>query len=372
MAPRKRHKTVSFGPAIIAPESVRSRQSQSTLASWDRNVSLNLCNEFEELLDENGDYVATNYVKHVKVKTHVLGDMFGRYNEKLHWSFDPQQVGVEVSVAHDAIGRSGIHHADTAWLPAIFPGGTVPPDIDSMIQEVSEEKFPRINMVNTILELGDIPSLFAQIPAGLSKAAADTWLRGKLGVIPSIQDMITGRFRDIYHAQYSQLKQMAEGPGVTVRKNKQTDLDQYWTGSYQSQYRLKGKWSVSYYAKVNVSLPNYSANDIFDFSIGPKNLWEATPLSFVVDYFVPVGNMLSGVTFSDPHIIDMGISSKFEGTYETGRKGRWLCKSKIKQYYRAPTQWGVPDGIRADFDEMFQPLSPQRMATLAALARQLM
>lgn len=372
MAPRISSKTVSFGPAVIASESVRSRFPASVKRRWDEVVTINLGHRYENLVDEDGDFARTNFCDHTKVQTSFMPEMWNYFHVKLPLRYDPLQEGYQVSVADDAEGVSGLHNADTAWLPTRFPAGSIAPDIDSMIQEVSEEKFPRINMVNTILELGDIPSLFAKIPSGLSKAAADTWLRGKLGVIPSVQDMITGRFAKNYHAQYSQLKQMAEGPGITVRKNRKVPCNLSWSGGYSSHHEVEGEWHVSYYAKVNVNLPNYSANDIFDFSIGPKNLWEATPLSFVVDYFIPVGNMLSGVTFSNPKIIDIGVSSKFEGWYRSGRKGRWLCKSKIKRYYRSPTVWGVPDGIRADFDEMFQPLSPQRLATLAALARQLM
>jgi hypothetical protein len=159
--------------------------------------------------------------------------------------------------------------------------------------------------------------------------------------------------------------------------------------SYQAQMMARVKWKVGITASFKLS------SDALDFlnKLGLDNpafiAWNLMPLSFVVDWILPVGKWLESFTaYAGLELIQITPSIKLEESaklvrYIPGpvspqgfrRVGRWEHKDKstgwsVKSFSRIP--WAITDlppfPQRTTFKELLQ---PWKLITASALIRQL-
>lgn len=350
----------------------------------------------------------TNNVRHTKIRTRW------RNIPRIHID----DVDGKWSVYPTLPGQYGFHTTDTCWRPALDRMGTYPPDIDGILADMKEKLFPQIN---PIVFLADDLNPFALIeqandinkaldgldtwratqPPGVdrtSRAAANGYLAGHLQVVPGVATLLSWANRralyDNFRAQADQFSKFGKKfrSQATVTRPVQRSETSISPWSLEKTYKeIAGSWTITYYctAKGTFDVP-FGPEDMFDVSAfefldpeydprdliraGAEALWELSPLSFVFDYFFPVGNMLSGAAASNVTVSDCGEMCKFEGTYSTGcyhpKLGWYECsRSEIKDFARSYSNWAIPDGFVFDWNNVLGPIGPRRQLTLLSLAR---
>lgn len=136
-----------------------------------------------------------------------------------------------------------------------------------------------------------------------SKAIANLWLEFRFGVIPLVQDIqsIVKLFDDIASKGHSELfrkKGYASSSAVTQTKFAATNGVTYILESatvYESWCYISG----GYIADTSERLKGLDAisTDLLNIANLPITAWELIPFSFLVDYFVNIGDIISaGVT----------------------------------------------------------------------------
>jgi len=133
----------------------------------------------------------------------------------------------------------------------------------------------------------------------LSKGAADTWLEFSFGWKPLVQDIYTGV--DLLQNPIKAVKIKAS------RTYEVSFVEQVGGGLIGTKRTVTGKQGCKMGCEVTISNPNlYLANNL-----GLANpalvIWELVPFSFVVDWFVSVGQFLEngsawlGLTVTKPY-----------------------------------------------------------------------
>lgn len=200
------------------------------------------------------------------------------------------------------------------------------------------------------------------VPKGAStkKSFANNWLEFSFGWSPLIQDIyasvdvlqsrqpkfrISGKGLD--HGSYNYFYRY-EFPGVPE-----------WT----VENRTSGEWliTVRQGCTLGVSNPNlYLANQLG--LVNPLTIgWELVPFSFVVDWFIPVGQFLSqgtdflGLTVSRPWRMHHALVSGYDYSYNyyngtritTMRGARMRRFTSLSGIQLVPRPWKVPHWRRA-------------------------
>lgn len=127
--------------------------------------------------------------------------------------------------------------------------------------------------------------------------AASLWLEYWFGWSPLISDIYSAV--DVLQSPYPNRE-------VTARSRRRTHLTIVTSGSNATDVTLDGFATYGYYAKVELDNPLlFRANQLG--VINPATIvWEMIPFSFIVDWFIPVGDFLSapatpaGVVLRDP------------------------------------------------------------------------
>ena len=145
------------------------------------------------------------------------------------------------------------------------------------------------------------------------------WLSMQYGWLPLI--------KDIYAAMQAVEVLTAQPRDVVFRETKKKVFKNYNVSSSPPSYTIlaDGYFIRSYKVvlKERVSLAR---------SLGLLNpaavVWEKVPYSFVVDWFIPIGNYLDNV----------GFWTGLDGTYVATSHGR-AASSKVKPLYKPPAGW---------------------------------
>lgn len=142
------------------------------------------------------------------------------------------------------------------------------------------------------------------------------WLEFRYGWTPLVHDVvdslkaINAQFlRDeLVKKTYTRVLGRKEGNGSTVT---QVSRANFGGGNWTGNYTLTHKVSVKAYAKyrvVNEAGVMNRLNDFGAFDV-PRYLWEVVPFSFVVDWFVPIGDWLGAITPKvGVEVIDSGVT----------------------------------------------------------------
>jgi len=212
----------------------------------------------------------------------------------------------------------------------------------------------------------------------LGKGPADFWLEYQYGWKPLMQDMYDGG------------NLIAQG----LRNPNSIWLSCSGTGKYSGSedlyrpggvvgFRLKEKYSRDYYAHVKhfYTVSSQLADQIDGFGLfNPASIaWELVPFSFVVDWFVPVGNLLAAATSTIgldyiAGYITEGQTDTREGILEPNTDGSNDGQTSFGSFYQqAYSMLRVPlSGFpSAELYANENPWSSAHIANATALVRQL-
>lgn len=137
------------------------------------------------------------------------------------------------------------------------------------------------------------------------KHAANNWLQLQYGWLPLLQDASDGAKFLAHHLNYplqNVLKIRKQPLGFTLNGDYPKSGNLYWT-------QCRGTWSLSMRAVIK-------EKDVVQLSgiTDPLSVaWELVPYSFVVDWFIPIGNYLSA----------RGLSGSLTGTFVITERSKW-------------------------------------------------
>lgn len=169
-----------------------------------------------------------------------------------------------------------------------------------------------------------------------SKKNAKTWLELQYGWMPLLQDI---------HGTYEEVTRQARTNGLlfkvtSTKSNKVDSILDYSDTGRQEILTVKGVHSAKVCLWYTVTYESLQAASRVGLTNPLEIAWELTPWSFVVDWLIPVGDLLgtltatSGLTFKSGTStrytkIDMIGTAKFlgysQGYWEYNQKGEATC-----------------------------------------------
>lgn len=385
----------------------RTSRFRST-ACPDRNVqeTFKIASEFESIAGERGPKPSRRSVRYV-------------YHRKIHRvSFNPLKVtseGYDFFCGQTTVKAYNPHVVllsnEPSLLANIIASGSDSmlwiPDIDTVVDTAIDNIYRPPSLINAIAEAGEIPELLlagwkklkmlnlppgtnlqsllrlARSPNKLADLMADTVLTTNLGILPTFSEIlsITEMVRKGV-AAYEQARRTVEKQGgFRVSKTKEIDIsfDHTWpTGSYA----ITGKTKRIYGAYASAKFPNGGLPDLSSFAAVGLNwdfqtLWNMLPMTFLIDYFVPVGEALRRARlYTDLVITDGWKSDLMQGSFsgrstqEFGYSGSGTPAThggEYRIYRRDRHLWDVPDGISVKDYKLFP--SARQLSNISALGR---
>lgn len=168
-----------------------------------------------------------------------------------------------------------------------------------------------------------------------SGKASGKWLEWRYAICPIVYDLddmmaalYDSQFHPIIRRTASGVKEESFEAGIRTMwadEGLKTDISLYARFSYQGR-------SVLYYS-INPNAAAFKRLGLINFG---ATLWELTPLSFVVDWVIPVGDVIG-------HLDAMAGVTVFSGTYST----RCHVESHVRSYKTEVWDRGVRLGYKA-------------------------
>lgn len=157
---------------------------------------------------------------------------------------------------------------------------------DLAAKAVQNKRAVRTNMIAFFRDLKDIKSLVPKLKGLLQlKTAANNYLAVKYGILPTVSDL-----KKIV-AAFQQRKQFFDKNGFSCYNAKHTAVAEDGTFRYDLEQRIK----------VAIAEEDSSFDKLIDqfdsLGLFPtyENIWDLLPYSFVVDWFVQIGDLLERV-----------------------------------------------------------------------------
>lgn len=181
------------------------------------------------------------------------------------------------------------------------------------------------------------------------------WLEFRYGWTPLIHDIVDGlkaigaqELRDdLVPKPFYRVLGRKEGEGVgTVALSRAAFGGGNWTGSAE----IKHKVSVKAYAKYQVESPSGVMNRLNDFGAFdvPRTAWELVPFSFVVDWFIPIGDWLGALTPKvGVKVIESGLTTVITKTVTRTLSGYTPTATGPGQWPNPPFPLGSRDSFVA-------------------------
>lgn len=199
-------------------------------------------------------------------------------------------------------------------------GNLSPSEANSLMREMLGEIPPLVNLPNMLLELPQTLSLHTALKAPMRELLkrAGGGVRGRLrngstallaqqfGLFPLIGDLT--KLMTSTKSIHSEVQRIQRLPAEWTPTRKtlaaanitgSVNIDSGSFGRTRFEGLVQTTGYVTYRHKLSRALPPAAqlatnvANDLFGFSNPAAVLWEATPFSFVADWFFPVGDYLS-------------------------------------------------------------------------------
>jgi hypothetical protein len=164
-----------------------------------------------------------------------------------------------------------------------------------------------ISIPNFLIELEDIPKLWARFKDSWSKIAADVRLRTKYGIQPLVGDLKI--MLDKLSGVLDRCKEWNDRAGrITQKSLKLDDLAGSGSGTYTTGFAPHSiTWSgqrtgtvtayltfqqlpIAALEEAEVMIKGYL--DLLGFELNPKIIWDVLPFSFVMDWFFDVGSWM--------------------------------------------------------------------------------
>jgi hypothetical protein len=147
-----------------------------------------------------------------------------------------------------------------------------------------------------------------QVQSG--ESAANAWLQLIYGWLPTLTDIKEGCDR-IAHGYRD------KGFIIDAHSTPKVSFEEPWAeGTYRSRWLAEGGVRCALEARINNSfLDSLDGSGV----LNPLSVaWELVPYSFVVDWFVPVGNVLESLTASAGLDLAAGyITQKWDASFQT-------------------------------------------------------
>lgn len=156
-------------------------------------------------------------------------------------------------------------------------------------------------------------SLTGYASKGVTKAA-ETWLLYRYGVMPLLYSA-----RDIVSAM-NKKAQVYKTTRAHVTEQKQEEFGSWNTGPFGMKQPLNYKFVIEYVQVDRVTYKQCFDGNVIGRLIGINPLvtaWELTTLSFVVDWFIQVGDFIQAISPSYAQQTEVVYSRKLKGTVRT-------------------------------------------------------
>lgn len=256
--------------------------------------------------------------------------------------------------------------------PFVLPIPAFAPDVDTVVNDAIREMVPALNTLVSFVESFDIPSTFdGMLRQGLSGEI----LRLNLAVLPLIGELEAiaqrlGAWDSLVARVNRDLSRGFRAVTGQSRELTHTHLD-------QDGVRTSVEYTVTqvYGVRVVGNIPpttSYLERIGLNSSLGDI-LWNSLPLSFVIEYFIPIGTFFTRPIVPNFVVTSTWTTTKITGTYVCERfvGDRWIkCQDGwFEQYDRVPRKWDNPDGVVMDTSVLNVPTSWRQWANLVALAR---
>jgi hypothetical protein len=127
-------------------------------------------------------------------------------------------------------------------------------------------------------------------------------------IVDSLKAINAQMLRDeLTKREFTKVFERKEG---TSKRTTNVITNSFAGGTWSAEIQAESQTSVRAYARYTVTNPSGLANRMNDFGIFdvPRYLWEVTPLSFVADWFIPIGDWLGAMSPKvGVNVIDSGI-----------------------------------------------------------------
>lgn len=169
-----------------------------------------------------------------------------------------------------------------------------PTDWDKVTQKVTGQLKNDFNLINFLLELDDFKTLFERW-----QGVSQFWLRWSFGISPMIEDA-KAVAKQLYN-QATRLNGLAEklerGFRAGTKKGPMKFTYVYDTGSQgELEWTISGtitlRWTCFVQGFFHGSLVSRFL-DAIGFYPTFSTAWNAVPFSFIIDYFIPIGDALA-------------------------------------------------------------------------------
>lgn len=219
---------------------------------------------------------------------------------------------------------------------------------------------------------GSIPGILGMNKRDVlnGKFAANRWLEYQYGWKPLFQDL-----HDFQQKSHEVLLQ-----DYILKGSKSTSSSNFDTWGTDEVRTLKSTLSVR--TEVKAKITNKQVHSISSWGLlNPAAIaWELVPFSFVVDWFMPVGNTLNALTATSGLTFLGGASTTKKTatyTYTGSKQGNGRYKQVLSPGYLSGDSWSFVRDLyfefpRPGFYADVTPFSTARVANAAALLRQLL
>lgn len=272
--------------------------------------------------------------------------------------------------------QSVVHTPYNISIPLILPMPEFQPDIDSLVDGAIRDSIPSWNVLVSAAEAFDIPSTFEGV---LRQGLAGETLRYNLAVSPlvgevqaiatrmghwqqliaDVNESLSRGFRAVTGAEFNDLRH--------INYRIINGLEFRYTYMYNVSYTY-GCVVIGNIPPVTARLERLGINSSL-----ADTVWNLLPLSFVVDYFISIGDILVRPILPNFVVQKSWKSTKVEGSFliELKQGGLWhKCQQgEYESYNRERLQFDIPDGILSDSRVVGLPRSSTQWANLASLAR---
>lgn len=182
-----------------------------------------------------------------------------------------------------------------------------------MLQSRYDTLFKKQNPFGWLWRRKKRESLVGYASKGITKAS-ETWLLYRYGVMP-----LWYSARDIVEA-LNKRSQVFKTTRAHVEEKRQEEFGSWNTGPFGMKQPLNYKFVIDYEFVDRITYKQCFDGNVIGRLIGVNPLvtaWELTTLSFVVDWFIQVGDFLQAISPSFAQQTEVVYSRKLKGTVRT-------------------------------------------------------
>lgn len=263
-----------------------------------------------------------------------------------------------------AEGLQGLHNwpvsAQSTWQMCVAP----------WLYRLKNKKLATSNEADLLTAFAELDDTIAM--CGKKLASSASYGGVKWGWMPLVSDIMA-----VNDAANNVRNSLLEGNRRTCQYNTKdsfTKKSQWFTHNWSGAvFQVRHTWEVEVKYRGSVTYENdiLAFYDYMGFHPSPKLLWDLIPLSFAVDYILPIGDMLKQLTpekgwvksanFTGWHVVTANLSVEFKdispGPYRSIHFSR--LPTKAKYVYR-----NYVSGVALESKRIYATIDALKMPTL--------